>query len=134
MEREDGFQGLAETYDLEFAETPRTMDLGLTYRALADGRVDLIAGNSTDGLIQALDLVQLKDDKSYFPPYEAAPVTRRDLLRRHPEVATALADLGGQISDAEMRRLNYLVDVEQRDAAAVVSDWLEANTSAPKPQ
>lgn len=124
MEREDGFAGLAETYGLRFAQPPRTMDLGLTYRALADGQVDLIAGNSTDGLIEALDLYQLADNKNYFPPYEAAPVVRRDLLDRHPEIADALNALGGLISDNEMRRLNYLVDVEHRDVAIVVREWL----------
>ncbi len=127
MEREDGFSGLAETYGLVFAETPRTMDLGLTYRALADGQVDLIAGNSTDGLIAALDLYQLEDDKRHFPPYEAAPVIRREMLERHPAVDRALAELGGSIDDAGMRRLNYLVDVEHRDVALVVSEWLDSN-------
>nr|NIN71419.1 ABC transporter substrate-binding protein [Gemmatimonadota bacterium]NIO31119.1 ABC transporter substrate-binding protein [Gemmatimonadota bacterium] len=112
MEREDGFSGLAESYGLRFADTPRTMDLGLTYRALADGQVDLIAGNSTDGLIEALDLVQLRDDRSYFPPYHAAPIVRADVLERHPEIGTALDELSGLMSDDQMRRLNYLVDVE----------------------
>jgi glycine betaine/choline ABC-type transport system substrate-binding protein len=127
MEREDGYPGLAATYGLEFAETPRTMDLGLTYRALADGQVDLIAGNSTDGLIQALDLFQLRDDRKYFPPYEAAPVIRDALLQEHPELSAVLVELAGRISDDEMRRLNYLVDVEHRDLAVVVREWLEAN-------
>ncbi len=130
MEREDGFPGLAQTYGLRFAETPRTMDLGLTYRALADGRVDLIAGNSTDGLIQALDLFQLADDRDYFPPYEAAPVVRRDLLERHTEVGRALDELAGRISDSEMRRLNYQVDVEHRDVAEVVREWLDLHLPA----
>ncbi len=125
MEREDGFAGLAETYGLVFAETPKTMDLGLTYRALAGGEVDLIAGNSTDGLIAALDLTQLEDDRTYFPPYEAAPVMRDETIARHPEVAGALAELAGKISDDDMRRLNYLVDVDHRDVAIVVRDWLE---------
>jgi osmoprotectant transport system substrate-binding protein len=103
------------------------MDLGLTYRALADGQVDLIAGNSTDGLIAALDLFQLEDDRQYFPPYEAAPVIRQELLERHPEVAAALDRLAASIDDAEMRRLNFLVDVEHRDVALVVREWLEDN-------
>ncbi len=123
-ERQDGFPGLAATYGLAFAAPPRTMDLGLTYRALADGQVDLIAGNSTDGLIEALDLKQLEDDKSYFPPYEAAPIIRADVLDRHPEVGAALDELGGRISDEEMRRLNRLVDVEHRDMPLVVREWL----------
>ena len=127
MEREDGFDGLVRTYGLNFAEPPRTMDLGLTYRALADGQVDLIAGNSTDGLIAALDLVQLRDDRGYFPPYQAAPVVRDAVLRSHPEVGVALDALGGMLSDDEMRRLNYLVDVEHRDVVTVVREWLAAN-------
>ncbi len=130
MEREDGFPGLAETYGLEFLGPPRTMDLGLTYRALADGQIDLIAGNSTDGLIEALDLVQLEDDKRYFPPYDAAPLIRKEILEMHPEVGRALDELGGLITDDVMRRLNFEVDVEQHDASVVVREWLDANASA----
>lgn len=127
LERADGFRGLADTYGLRFAAPPTAMDLGLTYRALADGNVDVIAGNSTDGQIQALDLVVLEDDRHYFPPYHAAPVIRRATLDRHPEIAAALAQLGGRISDAEMRRLNALADVEHRDIASLARDWLRAN-------
>ncbi|RMG53459.1 MAG: ABC transporter substrate-binding protein [Acidobacteria bacterium] len=126
MERKDGYPGLAKTYGLTFAEPPREMDLGLMYRALRDGRVDLVAGNSTDGLIAHLDLVVLEDDKHYFPPYEAAPVVRRDTLMRYPALGAALRRLGGFISEEEMRRLNYQVDGEHRDVKQVVRDFLEA--------
>ena len=124
LERADGFPGLARLYGLRFAQPPTAMDLGLTTRALADGKVDVIAGNSTDGQIAALDLVQLTDDRQYFPPYQAAPVIRRDVLERYPTVAAALAELGGKISDAEMRRLNTLADVEHRDIADIARSWL----------
>jgi len=124
LERADGFPGLARLYGLRFAQPPTAMDLGLTTRALADGKVDVIAGNSTDGQIAALDLVQLTDDRQYFPPYQAAPVIRRDVLERYPTVAAALAELGGKISDAEMRRLNTLADVEHRDIADIARAWL----------
>jgi len=126
LERADGFRGLASVYGLRFASPPTAMDLGLTYRALAEGKVDVIAGNSTDGQIQALDLVVLEDDRQYFPPYEAAPVIRQAALTRHSGVAGALAQLAGRISDAEMRRLNALVDVEHRDIATIARDWLRA--------
>ena len=126
LERADGFRGLASTYGLRFAAPPTAMDLGLTYRALAEGKVDVIAGNSTDGQIQALDLVVLEDDRHYFPPYEAAPVIREGAVKRHPEIVTALAQLAGQISDGEMRRLNALADVEHRDIATIARDWLRA--------
>lgn len=127
LERADGFKGLAQAYGVRFAAPPTAMDLGLTYRALADGKVDLIAGNSTDGQIAALDLVALGDDRHYFPPYEAAPVIRLETLERHPTVAAALEQLAGKISDAEMRRLNAEADVKHRDATTIAREWLQAN-------
>lgn len=127
LERPDGFAGMARMYGLRFGAPPTAMDLGLTYRALADGRVDVIAGNSTDGLIAALDLVVLEDDRRYFPPYHAAPVVRRAVLERHPAVRRALAELAGRITGAEMRRLNALADVERRDLAVIAREWLAVN-------
>src|SRR6266568_868835 len=127
LERADGFRGLASVYGLRFASPPTAMDLGLTYRALAEGKVDVIAGNSTDGQIQALDLVVLEDDRHYFPPYEAAPVIRQAAITRYPGVAAALDQLAGRISDTEMRRLNALADVEHRDIATIARDWLRAS-------
>lgn len=125
LNREDGFPGLAKVYGLRFAVPPTAMDLGLTYRALADGKIDVIAGNSTDGQLDALHLVTLADDRHYFPPYEAAPVVRGALLERHPEVGRALAELAGKIDDAAMRRLNAQADVEHKDLRAIAHDWLE---------
>src|SRR5207247_464489 len=94
---------------------------------LAEGKVDVIAGNSTDGQIRALDLVVLEDDRHYFPPYEAALVMRQAVVGRHPEIAAALGQLAGGISDAEMRRLNALADVEHQDIATIARDWLARN-------
>jgi osmoprotectant transport system substrate-binding protein len=124
LNRDDGFPGLAAAYGLRFAAPPTAMDLGLTYRALADSRVDVIAGNSTDGQIAALHLVVLADDRHYFPPYVAAPIIRQAVLDRHPGIGPALAELAGKIDDVEMRRLNAQVDVEHRDLRAVAHDWL----------
>jgi glycine betaine/choline ABC-type transport system substrate-binding protein len=124
MERPDGYQGLVSTYGLHFAEKPRIMDLGLLTRALKDKQVDLIAGNMTDGLIPVLDLFVLEDDKHYFPPYEAVPIVRQELLNKHPEVKAALDELAGKISDDDMRQLNYAVDGQHQDAAEVVKEFL----------
>ena len=124
MERPDGYPGLAQTYHFTFGQPPRIMDLGLLYRALLEKQVDLVAGNSTDGLIAARDLAILEDDKHYFPPYQAVPMVRRETLRRHPAVREALNQLGGKISDGEMRRLNYAVDGEHRDVVEVVREFL----------
>ena len=125
MERPDGYRGLAATYGLHFAEQPRIMDLGLLARALKDHQIDLAAGNATDGLIPALDLFVLEDDRHYFPPYEAVPVIREQTLQQHPEIAQALAALAGKISDEEMQRLNYAVDGQHRDAADVAREFLK---------
>lgn len=124
MERPDGYKGLAAAYGLRFADTPRIMDLGLLTRALKDKQVDLIAGNTTDGLIPALDLFVLEDDKHYFPPYEAVPIVRQETLGRHPELRQALDGLAGKISDDDMRQLNYAVDGQHRDVKEVVGEFL----------
>jgi osmoprotectant transport system substrate-binding protein len=124
MERPDGFPGLARVYGLQFAAQPRILDLGLLYRALLDKQVDLVAGNSTDGLIAARDLVILADDKHYFPPYEAVPIVREDTLAHHPEMRAAIADLAGKISDTQMQKMNYAVAGEGRDTAEVAREFL----------
>ena len=120
LERPDGFRGWSQVYGLHFAAPPSVMDLGLIYRALIDKKVDIVAGNSTDGLIDALHLVPLVDDKHYFPPYDAVPIVRRDALAKFPQLRAALADLANKISAEEMRHLNAEVDADQRDATAVV--------------
>jgi glycine betaine/choline ABC-type transport system substrate-binding protein len=124
MERPDGYKGLVATYGLRFAAPPRIMDLGLLTRALKDHQVDLIAGNMSDGLIPALDLFVLDDDKHYFPPYEAVPVIREQTSAEHPEVKQALDELSGKISDAKMRQLNYAVDGQKRDVKEVVREFI----------
>lgn len=124
MERPDGYKGLVAAYGLKFADQPRIMDLGLTTRALKNKQVDLIAGNATDGLIPALDLFVLEDDRHYFPPYEAVPVVREETLAKHPEVKSALDELAGKISDDDMRQLNYAVDGQHRYAVDVVREFL----------
>jgi osmoprotectant transport system substrate-binding protein len=131
MERPDGYRGLAASYGLHFAEPPRVMDLGLLARALKDHQIDLAAGNTTDGLIPALDLFVLEDDRHYFPPYEAVPVIRQQTLREHPEIAPALAELAGKISEEEMQGLNYAVDGQHRDAKEVVREFLKAKKLVP---
>jgi osmoprotectant transport system permease protein len=123
VSRPDGYEGFSRAYGLKFRDRPREMDLSLTYRALAAGEVDIIAGNSTDGLISALDLTQLADDRHYFPPYEAVFLTRRDALTRADALGEALQTLGGAIPTEEMRRMNFEVDGNKRAPAEVVREW-----------
>lgn len=124
LERRDGYKGLVEKYGLHFAEAPRVMDLGLLYRALENKQVDLIAGANTDGLITALDVIVLDDDRNYFPPYDAVPIVRREALEKYASLGPALERLSGRISAEEMRRLNYAVDGEKRDSTSVAGDFL----------
>jgi osmoprotectant transport system substrate-binding protein len=121
--RPDGLRGLEATYGLRFAGAPRTMDLGLLYRALWSGQVDMVAGNSTDGPIRALGFVVLEDDRHYFPPYEAVPLVRDDSLTRHPGIQAAMDRLAGKVSADEVRGLNYAVDSEHRDVGVVVREF-----------
>lgn len=122
--RADGYKAFVAAYGISFPGEPATMELDLTYRALADGKVDVIAGNSTDGRIDKLGLVQLVDDKRFFPPYEAAPVVRKATLDKQPKVGEALASLGGKIDVATMRRLNAAVDVDRKPIPEVARTFL----------
>ena len=101
------------------------MDLTLTYRALASGQVDLIAGDATAGLISALDLVALEDNRRYFPPYDAVPVARADTLLRHPEIRRALETLANRISADEMRAMNHAADAGREDPASIARRFLD---------
>ena len=124
LERADGYKGLVQTYGLHFAESPRVMDLGLLYRALEIKSVDIVAGNNTDGLIAALGLVVLEDDKHYFPPYDAVPIVRPALFSECPQAQAAFQTLGGKITADDMRAMNYAVDGKKRDASAVAREFL----------
>ncbi len=125
MSRADGYSGFSKAYGLKFAEQPREMDLSLTYIALASNKVDLIAGNSTEGRIAAMDLVQLEDDRHYFPPYEAVYLMRKDSLARVPLLREVLAKLVDAITTEEMRGLNYEVDSNKRGSSEVVRAWIK---------
>jgi glycine betaine/choline ABC-type transport system substrate-binding protein len=128
LERKDGYPGLVETYSLRFARPPQVMDLGLLYRALQNRQVDIIAAAQTDGLIQALDLAVLDDDRSYFPPYDAIPIVRRQTLDRFPQMREAFNRLAGRIGTNDMRRMNYAIDGKHEDAHDVAASFL-ANSS-----
>jgi osmoprotectant transport system permease protein len=125
MSRADGYPGFSRSYGLQFAEQPSEMDLSLTYIALASNKVDLIAGNSTEGRIAALDLVQLEDDRHYFPPYEAVYIARKDSLSRVGALQEVLVKLANAISTEEMRKLNYEVDAKKRTQPEVVREWIQ---------
>jgi osmoprotectant transport system substrate-binding protein len=124
--RPDGLPGLSAAYGLRFREAPRTMDLGLLYRALASGQVDMVAGNSTDGPIRTLGFVVLEDDRHYFPPYEAVPLVREDSLRRHPGIGVAMERLAGKVSAEDVRVMNLAVDSQHRDVGDVVREFRRA--------
>jgi osmoprotectant transport system substrate-binding protein len=122
-ERPDGLRGLSAAYGLHFVGDPRTMELGLLYRSLAAKQVDIVAGNSTDGAIKAMDFVALEDDRHYFPPYEAVPLVREDSLAKWPELGVAMQRLAGRVTAEEMRAMNLAVDAQHRDVGDVVREY-----------
>jgi osmoprotectant transport system substrate-binding protein len=123
-EREDGYQGFVKAYSMQFESGPRMIDLALIYRALRDGGIDLGVGNSTDGMIQVLDLVILEDDRRYFPPYDAAAVVRQKTLERFPELQGVLNELGGRFTEAEMQKANVRIDGEHEPITQVAQGML----------
>ena len=126
QQRRDGLAGLLKTYRLPLKRSPRTMDLGLLYRALEQKQVDMVAASATDGLLSVLDVKVLKDDKRYFPPYQASLAVRADALAKHPPLKRALEQLSGLFSDEIMRTLNYQVDGQHRPVNEVAMTFLRA--------
>lgn len=124
--REDGLPGLVKTYGLRIAGAPKTMDLGLIYQSLMTNKVDMVAGNSTDGLLAVLPVTTLQDDRRYFPPYDCALVVREAAEQRFPALRPALAELSGRLSGATMRRLNYELDGKHRPAREIARDFLRS--------
>jgi glycine betaine/choline ABC-type transport system substrate-binding protein len=131
MDREDGYKGLVKTYRLKFGALPTIMDQGLLYSALLDRQLDVVAGNSTDAQLEGLDFVVLQDNKHYFPPYQAVPIVRTQILSEYPAVYAALEQLAGKISSAEMRHLNYEVATEHRNVKEVVEEFLRSKDLVP---
>ena len=124
--RQDGLEGLLATYHLRLNGDPITMDLGLLYSALQSRKVDMLAANSTDGLIAVLDVTVLQDDRRYFPPYECAVVVREATLARYPSLRGIVEQLSGRLPDTVMRQLNYQVDGKHRPVAEVAAEFLKS--------
>jgi osmoprotectant transport system substrate-binding protein len=124
LERPDGYTSLTKTYSLRIQEGPKTMDLGLIYRALEADQINMAAGNTTDGMLSALDVKVLRDDRHAFPPYEAAYVVREATLAAHPGMREALEELSGKLTDKAMQELNYQVDGKHTPAASVAKGFL----------
>ena len=121
----DGFAALNVKYPIKWTTAEKTMDLGLLYRALTNGQVSMVAGNTTDGVLSKLDVRVLKDDKHAFPPYQACIVVRSGALSEHPELHQALSELSGKITDEQMRGMNYAVDGGHRSVREVAKEFLQ---------
>jgi osmoprotectant transport system permease protein len=122
-ERPDGYPGLRRAYGLDFGEV-RDLDPAIMYQAIANREVDVICAFATDGRIAAFDLEPLRDDRGFFPPYQAAPVIRNEFLQAHPELREVLGLLAGRVDDATMQKLNFEVDEKKRRPADVARAFL----------
>ena len=127
-ERPDGFKKLMNVYEFRLPiSNIRKMDMGLTYMALKEGEVDAAMGFATDGRVSAFGLVNLEDDKRFFPAYNPAPVIRESTLNDHPQIRAILLPLAKKLTTEEMRSLNAAVDVDHRTVHKVVREWLGMN-------
>jgi len=124
QQRSDGLAGLLKTYSLPILGSPKTMDLGLLYKALEQQQVNMVAGNATDGQLSVLDVLVLRDDKRYFPPYDCALAVRSKSLEANHPLRQALTELAGLFTDLTMRKLNYQVDGAHRPVREVAEQFL----------
>lgn len=122
-DREDGYKGIQKVYGTTFANL-KTMEPKLRYEAIQTGEINLIDAYSTDSELKQYNLLVLEDDKKLFPPYQGAPLLRKETLDQHPELEDALNQLSGKITDDEMREMNYQVNVEGKSAAEVAEQYL----------
>lgn len=122
--RADGLPALEKSYGFRWKDSPKTMDLGLLYKAMEQGQVTMIAGNSTDGLLTKSDLQILRDDRHAFPPYQVCIVARQDTMREIPGLRSALLELSGRLTNMQMQDLNYQVDVKHRPITEVAGEFL----------
>jgi osmoprotectant transport system substrate-binding protein len=124
-QRADGLVALKNTYQLRFQGAPKSMDLGLLYKALEQKQVNMIAASATDGLLSKMDLKVLRDDKHAFPPYEVCIAARVDKLREMPGLREALLELSGKFTNQKMQDLNYQVDGQHRAMPEVAAEFLK---------
>jgi len=124
LTRPDAYGALNRAYSIKWTRPPKSMDLGLLYQALEQKQVSMAAANTTDGLLNKLDVTVLQDDKHVFPPYQACIVVRQEALVAYPNLRAILSELSGKIDDKEMRNMNYQVDAQHRPARDVAKDFL----------
>lgn len=127
FDRQDGYDGLVDLYDMHFKEEPKKMEISLKYQAIGNGDMDITNVFATDGPIKKYNLKVLVDDKGFFPPYYAAPIIRKDTLEKYPELEEILNKLAGLLDDQTMTDINYKIDVEGRDVEAVATEFLTEN-------
>ena len=126
-QRADGLPALNKTYGFRWNGRPKSMDLGLLYKALEQGQVTMIAANATDGLLSKLDLKVLRDDRGTFPPYEVAIAVRQDSLNKTPGLREALVELSGKFTNSKMQALNYRVDGQHSPVAVIAAEFLKSS-------
>ncbi|MFS0577423.1 glycine betaine ABC transporter substrate-binding protein [Sporosarcina sp. 179-K 3D1 HS] len=123
IDRPDGLPGFQKEYGLQFKDV-KGMDHGIMYRSINAKEVDVINSYTTDGQLQYYDLRVLEDDKSYFPPYHALPLVRKETLKEYPEIEEVLKQLEGVIDEEAMQKMNGKVDNDGMMVERVAQEFL----------
>lgn len=130
IQREDGLLGMEKKFGTNF-KSVKTLNATVRYQAVANGEVDVIDAFSTDALLKKLELVPLKDDLGFFPPFYAVNLINNNLFKKYPELKPLFSKLDGLINDEEMRNMNYMVDIEGKDSREVAHEFLLKNKLIP---
>ncbi|WP_257350843.1 glycine betaine ABC transporter substrate-binding protein [Pseudalkalibacillus decolorationis] len=121
-----GYDSFKETYGYEFGRV-FPMSIGLVYKAVESNEMDVVLAYTTDGRLEAFDLVTLEDDKHLFPPYDSSPVARNEVLKKHPELRDIIKKLADTIDTKQMRKMNYQANVKMKEPSIVAQEFLEKN-------
>ena len=125
-QQSDGYPGLQKAYGLKFNDV-RTMEPTLRYEALAKGKVDVTDAYTTDPQIKKYNLVLLKDNQHFFPPYQGAPLMKQEFMKEHPQIVKSLNKIAGKVTTSDMQNMNYQVTVQHKKASTVARNYLKAH-------
>lgn len=120
----DGYPGIKKSYHLNMGSI-KTMEPVIRYKAIEKGKVNIIDGYTTDPEIKEYDLVALKDDKNFFPPFQGAPLLKSSTLKNYPSIRKSLEKLSNRISNTDMQEMNYQVQIKHKKASKVAHNYLK---------
>lgn len=126
-QREDGIPALEKTYGKFNFKSLKVYDNGLKYQVLSNDEADVAVAYTTEGqLVNKDKFTLLVDDKYVWPPYNVAPVVRKDTLDKNPDIADIINGINSSLDTDKITKLNAEVDVNKREYEEVAKEYFDS--------